>query len=208
MNWETLSKEQKQALVLISMWVVGGLFALWHFVLSPFFRTSGQSTSELEDLQGQIQKAEVAMEGESKLRAEYAVSTTQIKASLEKNIVPTENPLSWATEKIYKLARDAGVDIQSVGEMGSSSPAWENLVKGDRVFKPYGVRIVAQASYAQLTELIRKLEESNPYLCVTGIMITSQDQNVNKHMINLVVEWPMWGRELKVGEPQPVAAGT
>ena len=37
MDWASLSKEKKQALILVAVWVIGGLFALYYFVLAPYF---------------------------------------------------------------------------------------------------------------------------------------------------------------------------
>ena len=46
MNWADISKEKKQALILIGMWVLGGVFALYQFVLMPFIRSRGASSTE------------------------------------------------------------------------------------------------------------------------------------------------------------------
>lgn len=198
MDFSNLRKEQKQALVLISMWIFGSVFALYQFVLVPFIKNRGQSTEELTQLRQQIQKAEVAMESESKLRAEYAAALGAYRNASEQYIVPTENPLSWVTEKAYSVGRRVGVDIQSVVEMGASSPMWDNLVKGERAYRPYTVRIMLECSYAQLVDLVRVFEGSNPCVCVSGITI-AVGATPNRHNVSLIVEWPMWGRRVELG---------
>ncbi len=206
MNWADISKEKKQALILIGMWVLGGVFALYQFVLMPFIRSRGASSTELDDLKTKIQKAEVAMEGDSRLRREYAEMTGKLLEASDRYIVPIENPLSWVTEKVYSTARGVGVDIQTVMEMMSASPGWDQLVKSERTFRPYAVRIVTEGSYADVRRFIDALEKGNPYLYVSGISIVSQDQQVTRHSVSLTVEWPMWGRRLEIGQATKKAA--
>lgn len=199
MDWASLSKEKKQALFLVSMWVVGGIFALHYFVLAPYFANTATSSNELDVLAAKIQQAEVALRGESRLRAEYVLCTEEFKHAIDNYIIPMDNPLSWVTEKVYAKARQVGVDVQTVAEVGSSSPYWDLAVKAERSVKPYSVRIVTECSYQQMIDLIEILEKNNPALCVTDISISPQDGNPAKHVLNMTVAWPMWGRQLKVG---------
>jgi hypothetical protein len=199
MDWASLSKEKKQALLLVAMWVVGGVFALYYFVLRPYFATSTTSTRDVDDLAAKIEQAEVALKATARVQAEYALCTEEFKQAAENYIVPMDNPLSWVTEKVYANARRVGVDVQTVAEVGSSSPYWETAVKSERSVKPYGVRIVTESSYQQLIDLVEVLEKSNPALCITDISISPQDSTPLKHVLNMTVEWPMWGRKLQVG---------
>ena len=199
MDWASLSKEKKQAIFLVGMWVVGGIFALYYFVLQPYLTTSTESTKDLDDLAAKIEQAEATMKGSTRLQAEFALCTEEFNQAVDNYIVPKDNPLSWVTEKVYASARRVGVDVQTVAEVGSSSPFWESAVKADRSVKPYAVRIVTESSYQQLIDLVEVLEKSNPALCITDINISAQDSSPMKHILNMTVEWPMWGRKLQVG---------
>ncbi len=202
MDWASLSREKKQALFLVGMWVIGGVVALYYFVLAPYFANRTTSENELDVLLAKIQQAESAMRGESRLRAEYALNTEEFKHSIENYIVPMDNPLSWVTEKVYANARQVGVDVQTVAEVGSGSPYWDAAVKSERSVKPYSVRIVTECNYQSLIDLVDALEKSNPALCITDINISPQDSVPSKHILNMTVEWPMWGRKLKMGETE------
>jgi hypothetical protein len=199
MDWASLSKEKKQALFLVGMWVVGGIAALYYFVLAPYFANRTTSANELDVLAAKIEQAETTLRGESRLHAEYNLCTEEFKQATESYIVPMDNPLSWVTEKVYASARQVGVDVQTVAEVGGGGGYWEAAVRSERSVKPYGVRIVTESSYQQLIDLVEVLEKSNPALCVTDIGISPQDQAPSKHILNLTVEWPMWGRQLKIG---------
>jgi len=207
MNWSDIRKEQKQAILLIAMWVFGGLFALYQFVLMPFIKNRGQSTGELEELHAQIQKAESAMQDNGKLRTEYTLTSKELGRALDEYIVPMENPLSWVTEKVYMDTRNVGVDIQSIADNGAGGPGWDALCKSERCFKPYAVRIVTECSYEKLLELVGALENSNPYLCVSGIGVAANDSDYTKHNVYLIVEWPMWARKVEIGSALKKPAG-
>ena len=198
MDWASLSKEKKQALLLIGMWVVGGVVALYYFVLAPYFASRSTSESELDSLRAKISQAESTMRGDARLRAEFALYTEEFRFAVTNYIVPMENPLSWVTEKVYANARQVGVDVQTVVEVGSISGYWDGAIKSDRTVKPYSVRIVTECSYQQLIDLAEVLEKSNPALCITEISISPQDMMPTKHVLNMTVEYPMWGRKLKL----------
>ena len=196
-DWKNLRKEQKQAAILIGMWIFGSLFALYQFLLLPFLQTHGAPGDELDKLHSDIQKAEVAMDEESRLRTDYAEGMRSLQEASERYIVPMDNPLSWVTERIYASARLVGVDVQSVAEMTGTSAVWDNMIKTGRAFRPYAVRVSADCSYEEVLALVRVLEEGNPYICVSGVLVAGVEQRVEKHSIGLTVEWPMWGRHVE-----------
>jgi hypothetical protein len=193
-NWAEMKREQKQAVILISLWVFGGVFALYQFVLSPYLRDKSQSTGELEKLSEQIKRAEVAMMGEPKVRADYRAAMAEYQAMASTYIAPAENPLAWAQDKIYRVAREVGVSITSVSAAGAPAQVWDNLVKKERIYKPYTIRVIAECGYADLVALIAALEDTNPFLAVTGIIVSGQDQSRVRHGITLTIEMPMVGR--------------
>lgn len=197
----TLKKEQMQLLALIGIWVVGGLVALYIWVLGPALRNRNQSASELDSLNENILKAKLAVQGESRLRGDYDRAIEEIQRALEQYVVPPDSALSWVTEKVYAAARGAGLDVRGVTPVRMPEPAWDGLVKAGRFLRPYAVQITLECSYAKLMELVNAFETGNPFLCITGINVLGQDQNVTRHQVTLQVEWPMWGRPLGIQLP-------
>jgi hypothetical protein len=193
-----MKKEHKQALLLVGMWIAGGLFALWQFVLAPFFADRGESVGELEDLRTQIFKAQMAMSGEAKVRAEYTEAMKLYTEAGNNYAVPENNPLAWVQDKLYTYAREAGVGIQSISPVGSSAPpAWDGLIKSGRIYRPYTVRLNTECSYPQLIALIGLLERNNPYVSIMGLTVNAQEVSRTRHSITMIVEWPMWGQRPK-----------
>jgi len=197
----TLKRERMQLLLLIGMWAVGGLIALYYFVLAPVLAKQGKSTTELEDLNENIQKAKLAVQGELQLREDYHRAREDLRLAMEQYIVQPDSPLSWVTEKIYAAGRGVGVNVRGVTPMRQADAAWDALVKAGRFLRPYAVQITCEGSYAQLSALVASFEASNPFLCVTGINVVGQDQNAARHQVTLQVEWPMWGRPLGISLP-------
>lgn len=193
-NWAEMKKEHKQAALLVGMWLVGGLFALYQFVIHPFLTDRGESVGELDELRTLILKAQMAMSGETKVRSEYTEAMKLYRDVGDRFIVPDNNPLAWVQDKIYSAAQDAGISIQSVSPVGGAAPpAWEALMKAGRIYRPYAVRVATEGSYPQIIAMVGALERSNPYLAVVGITVSAQDLTKVRHAVNFIVEWPMWG---------------
>lgn len=197
-----LKKEQMQLVLLIGIWLVGGLIALYVWVLGPAMRNRSRSTGELDTLNENIQKAKLAMQGESKLRKEYDEAIAEIRRAMAQYIVPPDSPLSWVTEKVYAAARSVGVEVRGVTPVRMPDTAWDGLVKGGRFVRPYAVQLTLECSYAKLLDLVRAFETGNPYLCIAGINVTGQDLDPTRHQVTLQVEWPMWGRALGIELPE------
>ena len=199
----TLKKDQMQLVLLIGIWIVGGLIALYIWVVGPALRNRSRSTGELDALNENIQKAKLAVQGEPKLRKEYDQAIADIRQAMEQYIVPPESALSWVTEKVYATARSVGAEVRSVTPVRMPDTAWDGLVKAGRFVRPYAVQLTLECGYEKLQALVRAFETGNPYLCVTGLNVLGQpDQNPARHQVTLQVEWPMWGRPLGIELPE------
>lgn len=191
-NWAQMTKEQKQ------LWIMGGLlgviviFLIFQFGLSPFFASKARMTEEYEKLKAQLDQATQAIKTESQLTETLNDKTRMLEQAYRESIPAIENPLSWATKKIYGHARSVGVDIESVSEVEGDSQPWIGKDQTQRAFKPYAVRISTECTYAELVRLLRELEKNNPHMFVTDIDVNSHEPGFIKHTVSLVVEWPSW----------------
>jgi hypothetical protein len=192
MKYAELSKEQKQKLLLAALVGVGALYALVSFVIHPFVMSGKRAAGELEALSARVHKAHLALRREAQIRENLALSHAALADAAKSHIPASDNPLSWVAQRVYRGAREVGVEIESVVDLGVTPAAWAQSDATGRAFRPYTVRIVTQCSYRGLVNLIRTLEKSNPYLCVSEIQIAAQDGDVERHRISLSVEWPVW----------------
>jgi hypothetical protein len=191
-KWQDLTKEQKQVAVMSV--VLGGIviFLVIQFGLSPFLANKARMTEEFERLDAQLKVATQSVKDEAQLRESLVDKTRMLEQAYRDYIPALENPLSWATKKIYGEARVVGVDIESVSELDSGDSTWTGKETEKRAFKPYAVRIVLRCSFAQLIRLLRALEQNNPHMFVTDIAIDGDPSEVTRHSVAFVVEWPSW----------------
>lgn len=192
MNWETMSKEQKQKIILAVIVGLSALFAVYQFVITPWIQGRGQARQELEELRTKVETAQSLIRKEQQI-TQQLIDASNLMARAHRDYIPAaDNALSWVTKVLYSSARSVGVDIESVSEVDVGAQGFIQKDQAARAFKPYSVRVVFQSSYAQLVRLLHTIEKSNPYLCVTGISIYGQPGNVERHQVNIVVEWPSW----------------
>lgn len=211
-NWQELSKEKKQLVVMSGVLAVIAVFLVFQFGLSPFLAKRAAMTKEYSELEAQLGQATEAVKTEAQLRESLADKTRMLDQAMREYIPAQENLLSWATKAIYSEARSVGVDIESVSEL-DASVGWTSKDQDKRVFKPYSVRIATQCTYAQLVRLVRALEKKNPLMFVSSINIQGRD--ADKHVVLISVEWPSWksadripdlsGKEIAPALPPPAA---
>jgi len=216
-----LSKEQKQALFLIVLLVIAGVYALYRFVLMPTLGTFKDSGNEAEELETKLARADAAVSQQKKIRADLLRSTEEMTELNEKYLPPLGNALSWATERIYRDARRVGVDVASVSPSAMTSVPWERDMPGKkkqkqtRVFVPFGVRISAKCGYFDLVRFIELMEQNNPYVCVDSLVVSVQTQDPQVHDVSMTLQWPIWKtgtgpediREIKEPGTPPTANG-
>ncbi len=191
MKWQEKTAEQKKITILVVMLGVAALFISYQFGINPLLTGKSRTAAELRELQDKLAQGEDMATREAAILADLETGKQEISQANELYIAPRENPLAWVTEKIYSVARQVGLEIDSVAEVGNPGSARDRLEKQVRSFTPYSVRVVSQCGYQDVVRMVAALEKSNPYLCVSGISISSQDRTVEKHMASLVVDWPM-----------------
>ncbi len=192
MKWESMNQQQKQKVILGVILGIGCLVALKQFVLTPFLNKRAANREEYETLKSKLDKAATAAKNEFVLSEKLEASTKELLNIANELVPSSDNPLSWVTRKLYAQARLVGVDIESVSEADGGLQTFELKEQAQRAFKPYGVRLMTQCTYAQLVNLVRLLEDNNPYLSVSGINISSQLGSANRHQVTILVEWPFW----------------
>lgn len=193
MNWDALSKEQKQKYILAALGSLIVIFALWQFVLAPWLIRGGEARAELATLQGQLEQADLAIHTEPLTDSKLAEAEAELGKAAADQLPGTENPLSWVTREIYKHARSVGVDIESVSELSTTAGGpWEAKDMIGYAFRPYGVRVDTQCNFEQLCQFVKTVEDGNPYVGILGITISARDGSPEAHQISLMLEWPFW----------------
>ena len=197
MNWQQMSKEQKQKIalsVLIGLFVVAAIYRLG---ITPVFDRCRRNAQGIADLQSKMDRARLVLRND----AQVGQQSKELKVALEKDfsadLPPSDNALSWASQFIYAKTRELGLEVVSIVE--SDSGGWDANELAKRIFKPYAVRVELACSFEKARNLVRSLQQSNPYLAVQGISIAADTKNIERPAVMLVLEWPTW-RDAKKGQ--------
>jgi hypothetical protein len=191
MNFQNISKEHKQYIVLGGIVVVTSLFAVINFVLMPMKAKWSNARAEFETLRSSVDDAHRMVKNERKIQVNLEKSDEVLQRAAGEFLPDIENPLSWATQKMYAQSRVVGVEIASVSEVGGSVLLQTQAKDEHRAFGSYAVRVIMECSFERLKALVQAMEESNPYLSITGLTVDSRPNTPNAHSVNLVIEWPI-----------------
>jgi len=193
------------AIVICVLLVVGVVFAV-----RPWYVSRQSMKHEHADLRVKIDKALLELRDEERTRAEYDASALEMKQLSERYVLQPVlgsfvlaararlEPLADKTPRfeivnireapakmvfrgvVQKMAADDSLRTQK----GAAAPV-------THVYKGYSAEVTAQGGYDALTLFVRLVEESNPYLCVTGIQIIGQPETPTQHKLVMSVEWPI-----------------
>lgn len=192
MNFRHMTKEQKQYVVLGAIVSTIAVISLAMFVVSPLRAKWRTARGEYEELTCKLDEANRLLRNEMDLRDKLAQARGDSAFVLTECIPDPNNSLSWVTQRIYQYARKAGVDIQSVSAGASrTGPAKKGEGKV-RLFGMYAVNVMVQCNYQDLLAFVREIEEQNPYVCVSGLIIGTQSKAVETHNVSVELQWPVW----------------
>ncbi|MGD9873208.1 MAG: hypothetical protein AB7T27_02950 [Kiritimatiellia bacterium] len=194
MKFGDMTKEQKQKVVLAGMGAAALLYVLYQFVLVPGIGTAGKSKDELAVLQADMEKVNHTLSSGTRLRGELEASAARLKEDNSKHIVPSDNPLAWALERVYECAEPLGIEIASVSPVTGSPVPWERTAGATRLFNPYTVKVVTRCGYFTLVSFLQALESANPYVCVSDLRIRGTLDNL-AHDVEFMLVWPKWADE-------------
>lgn len=185
MKWETLSKEQKQYVVLgglVAAALVYVLYTVLSSVLAPSEKENGKV--DLEKLEAEVDAAERMLKKERAIMQEYEQSLAYLEEV--RPYFPTEdNRYSWVTELIYTQGRNIGIEVESISELGR-----QEIPGTVPPFSRYAVQLNLRCRYDRLIEFVKHFETDNPMLRVTQLTIANNEKDPVNHSVKMVMEWP------------------
>jgi hypothetical protein len=187
-----MTKEQKQYAILGAIIGVILVISLVMFVVNPLRTKWRDARGEYNEINSKLDDANRLMRNEPSLRDKLEKARNHSDFVLTECIPDPENSLSWVTQRIYQYARKAGVDIQSVSAGSSKSLSGKKGQEKARTFETFAVNVMVQCSYGDLLGFVREIEEQNPYVCVSGLIIGTQPGSVETHNVSVELQWPVW----------------
>ncbi|MDD4735826.1 MAG: hypothetical protein PHP44_06950 [Kiritimatiellae bacterium] len=185
MNWQTLSKEQKQYIFLGSVVAIALIYVLYT-VAGSLLATDekGAEKVDLEALEGEVASAERTLRKERPIIQEYE----EVQRYLDEvsAYFPNEdNRYSWVTELIYTQGRNYGIEVENITELGR-----QETPGADLAFGRYAVQVNLRCRYDRLIQFVKFFEDDNPMLRITQLSIVSDDKDPVNHSVKLIMEWP------------------
>jgi hypothetical protein len=206
-------KERKKVLALVAIGVIGALYGLLTGVAKPFLAGKAAMEERMASLKHDIARAvQTVSHMDAMQEKNYSISTQILHIASSYVLRPRlGNYLLGAKEQIERHAEGWNVTIKGVSEIGilelpkpkevvdpHASAGEPDTKQKDRengsgyTFKSYAVRVDMLCGFHALTGLLRGLEVSNPYLCISDIGVTADANSPCEHKINFVVHWPIW----------------
>ena len=192
MKLSHLTKEQKQMVILGAIVGVITLVSAYSFVLQPLLRKWDRSRTAYEELTVELNDANKLLKSEMDMRQELVEKRESMRHIMSECIPDPENTLSWVTRHIYQYARKAGVDIRSVSAGSARTGPFSRDQDSKRTFSMYAVNIMVQCTYDDLMSFLREMETRNPYVCVSGLIISGQGNTPEAHNVSVELQWPVW----------------
>ena len=194
-DFASMNKEQKQLAFLGALVGATVLYAGVVFGLMPMLDGWQNAKEELAVLEEKLDRADRLVRRTQSLRQELTESQKVLLRTSQEYVPENENTLAWVTRRVYQKGRDLGVDIEAVVPSSSGFQlATLDRAKGtyDRYFDFYAVRITTNCGFAKALEFVSALEASNPYLVVGGLVLSANQNEPERHSVQIDVQWPLW----------------
>ncbi len=186
MSLAGLSKEQQKVAGLVALAVVV-VVVLVVFGIRSSLSSIATDRVELEELTDNITLAEESLSRKGAFTKELGASTATLEEILLQ-LPPERNYYSWASERIYSIARAAGLDIAAIDE--TNMHAREDAGAGQNVqMEIYSLRITALGGYENTKQFLRGIERQHPLARFTGIEIGTGPKD-DVHEVQIFIQWP------------------
>jgi len=187
-------KERIQVFILIGIGAAAVIFAMAQLLVTPFLAAKEKFKELLQTKQTALEKAERELKYAPGIKEEFDTVTTQLDTTIANNLLRPilGSYLVGVTETLEAQARVLNIKLDEIQEIGIRElPRPTKKIPTPVYFKSYSVQVSVLASFEQATLFVKKLEELNPYLCISDVRITGQADDPERHRLNIRIEWPI-----------------
>lgn len=188
-------KKQIQMMVLGGIVLVGAIFALVHFWLSPAFAFIKKAEKDIRATQDKLESAASFIKRRDAIEKELEDTKDRIReaaaGALQSKL---GNYQLSAQEIVMRLAVEQGLKPESIVEHDHIRPAGG----GGNVFSVYRIRINMNCGYEELVNFIRAVENDNPYSVVSAVSVNPDIKNPRRHITSLIIGWVIWDNPARI----------
>ena len=124
MRWKSLTKEQRERLVLKALLGLIAIAAAFVYGLKPMLERMEAERAELQGLQGDLDSISRLLGRQQALRTGLEENVRTLRTLFTQKLPPLDNPFLWATERVYRYAREHHVAVESITEARLPVPLW------------------------------------------------------------------------------------
>jgi hypothetical protein len=169
------------------------LFAAVMWGLLPVRAARREMETSLVSRREQISKAKREFEYVRSLVKSQKGLTDEIEAIRARCVLrPTLGAyLVGVSDPVESAARACGVKIEEIREIGIVDIPQKARTIMLQSFKCYSVNVSAEGSYGAICAFLKRMEQQNPFFCVTELGIAGQADAPESQRVTIRMEWPI-----------------
>jgi hypothetical protein len=193
----TNKKERIQVFVLMAIGGVAVLYAGVQLGIRPMIEKKAAYRQRIAQLGEDNSKAERKVQLMRRDLSDNRDALQTICKEADNYILKAtigENYLLGVDDVLQRCSRAAKVPVGSPSEVGISDVP-HNAARATRnVLKAYTARVTFRGGYSDMVRLLREIEATSPYVCVSAVTVSPQpDPEV--HAITIDIQWPIWAEK-------------
>lgn len=196
MKFSELNKQQKEYLILGVMGIVTTVAILQNLVIAPNRAKAAAARETLDKLSSEVRTGESILARDRVNLNRLQTVSTEILEIMDRDAPPDFSRYTWALGRLSRIAREQDIFPQ-IREFGGQRfmPHRQNYTQirdKSGMWIPYAVEVDFRTSYAQTQNFLRALYEAEPLASVGQITIRANPDDPQNHLVNLIVEWPVF----------------
>ncbi|MDD5705640.1 MAG: hypothetical protein PHR35_06925, partial [Kiritimatiellae bacterium] len=206
----TLTRTQRR--VAIGLGAVLALYVVLALVVKPLRSARARQADRSLQLKARIAEAQQAIANIAKLEKETAALRDALATDTNRLVLRPVLGSYPIQRDIHRLASESGFKVVSVREVGKEPILGKAVVRPEPQEKPakakakgakepvadapptlarYLADVGGEGSYADVIDLIDRLEQDNPCLGVLSLSVRSVVQTPERHRVTMQLEWPV-----------------
>ncbi|MFC1461317.1 hypothetical protein ACFLQR_02215 [Verrucomicrobiota bacterium] len=178
-----------QTMVIGAIIGCGALYGLIQYVIVPMRVNLRESKSEINRIEAKLDEARIAVKERSLIQEQLDDVQEAMKKAAKRIPLPIlGNYMLEMEEAIRGCVDGTKVDIITVVQGGEPLKLQGET---DRL-SVFQTRVVARCGLYDLAKFLRNVATKHPYLSVSNLSITPQDDSPERHNITFLAAWLIW----------------
>jgi len=182
-----LTKEQQQTIFLGVVFVVGFIYCVFAYGLTPMEEEYAKAQKDIKAYKAEILKGEGLKRSENKVNEMLATNKAKLNEILSK-MPPRTNPMVWSAALVRKVCQNVGIPsnmrtTKAIGRQASVNK--KKKAKNPDYFEQYTVQVSLVSGYHKVGAFVAELELEVPFAYISNISMSRSRDHAGK--INAVV---------------------